>query len=170
MKTNVVGGRFAFSARASRYLGAIALIGALALLPGDVRAQALDDLGSGTRVSLTTNWGDRYTGILHRTSTDSLLVQPDGWSGSIRLPVAGIEQLDRSLGKYQTTERVALHGALGALAGLAFGLAIANEQPHSGPEYRGNRVMVGGSLGALAGIVHGILTPPERWQQVSIHR
>lgn len=157
----------------------VALVLALVLPPGALAAQSADvRAGDRVRLDAPALGVFRLTGLVARTSGDTLLVEVDD-SGRI-LPVATdlVSKLAVSLGRTPrgdlVRQGVVAGGAAGAVVGATIGLTgdedcriIAGQRKCEADAGTAvGAAAVGAVLGAVLGGAIGLLRPAERWVDV----
>lgn len=155
---------------------AVALL-AITCLAAPVPAQRNDSLQVGVRYRVTlpefagrpgpqfrqSRW---LTGELVGRHADSLVLRPHPTTGTVSVPLASVDRLERSRGVSRATS--AFEGAVGgALAGALFG-AIAYGIDSRDSEFNSRWEAIGTSAAFTAGVglVVGLLFPSERWKRV----
>ena len=110
--------------------------------------------------------GRLLAGALVERRGDSLVLRPHPTTGSVAVPLASVERLEKSRGISRIAS--AVEGAVGAaVAGALFGLVLY-EFDVRGSGYNTRWQAVGTSAGnaALGGFAVGLLFPAERWKRV----
>lgn len=143
-----------------------------AFAPALLQAQGPVRPGERVRVLAPSTADSLIVGRVVALDSTSLLLAPAPSGGSLRLPVAGIQQLEVSRGRGRSTLQGALLGTgIGAAASYAVVHASVRE---SSCDYLCGAAEAGGAiLGGTAGLVVGALIGnrsrgPERWQRVPL--
>ena len=132
--------------------------------------------GPGSRVRVTAPLYDMRgaTGVVMRLTTDSITIERDGWPRDVTLPVDRLSRLEVSTGKLRSHgffRGAGLGLIIGALVGATFG---GVQYLSSSDELRGLHIVAGGIVGAGAGLIVGgivgVARPPDRWENVPLHR
>ena len=142
------------------------------LLPVRLPAQAPPAIGVGARIRVWTPDMRKVTGRVEASTADLLVVQPDGTTASVSLPVASLSRIDISRGLPSRAHSAWTRARWGALIGAvpgAISLGLQHEQVGGGSSAARAAALgawSGGLFGGLIGAVVGAARPGEDWERV----
>ena len=142
------------------------------LLPAPLSAQAIPAFDVGSRIRV---WGSdmrTVTGRVEASTSDTLLLQPDGKTVAVSIRVATLTRIDIS-GGMRSRKTSAWRGArwgaaIGGVPG-AISLGLQHEQVGGGTSVAKAAALgawSGGLFGGLIGAAVGALFPGEKWERV----
>jgi hypothetical protein len=149
----------------------LTLIVVVCLWPGQLSAQA-PAIDVGARVRVSTSEMRNVTGRVEASTSDTLVLQPDGKTASVSLPVATLISIEISRGARSRTESAWKRARWGALIGAvpgAISLGLQREQVGEGSSVAKAAALgawSGGLFGGLVGAVVGAAHPGENWERV----
>ncbi len=149
----------------------VSAVGLLAIV-GPVMAQQVQGLASGARVRVWTlePHSERRVGTLVALRRDSLLMQLDGDTDTMRIARAAVTRIDASEGR---RSHVVTGLILGAAAGGTTGYFIGKGLDNTSVCGSGCEWLVAGPLAGVGGVLGGLLgavTRTDRWKEVTHER
>ena len=146
----------------------------LVFAPGRAPAQEAAALPLGVRVRISTANGE-VVGTLARLRDDTVGVVPEGETLQLAVPLAELDALEVSRGRFRRTGRGAVIGlGTGLTLGVVTAVALCGDDrcESSGGEWTGVAVGLLGLGGAVTGLGLGALIGSfirqEKWREVSI--
>lgn len=138
-----------------------------------VRSMAEEqEVERGERIRVKTLAGDRLTGRVAETSSDTIVIELDGDSGSRSIPKGDLASIEtgaprsRSRGAWSKAKWGALIGAVSGTT-LGFQHEQVGEDGASVAEAIALGAWSGGLFGGLIGAAIGALSPAEEWVKVN---
>lgn len=148
------------------------LILIVCLLPVQLAAQATPAIDVGARIRVWTSDMRKFTGRVEALTSDILVLQPDGQTASVSMPVATLIRIEISRGLLSRKNSAWRHAKWGAVIGAvpgAISLGLQHEQVGGGSSVAKATALgawSGGLFGGLIGAVVGAAHPGENWERV----
>jgi len=148
------------------------LIVLVALSPVRLAAQAAPAIDVGARVRVWTSDTRKVTGRVEALTSDTLVVQPEGMTASVSMPVSTIMRVDVNRGLLSRKTSAWRRAKWGALIGSvpgAISLGLQHEQVGGGSSVTKAAALgawSGGLFGGVIGAVVGAAHPSENWERV----
>jgi hypothetical protein len=148
------------------------LVAVVCLCPVQLAGQAPLAIDAGARIRVRTSDMREVTGRAEAFTSDTLVLQPDGQTASVSLPVVSLTRIDISRGvlsRKSSAWRRARWGALiGAVPG-AVSLGLQHDQVGGGSSVGKAAALgawSGGLFGGVIGALVGAVRPGENWERV----
>ena len=142
------------------------------LLPVQLSAQAIAAINVGARIRVWTSDMRKVTGRVEAFSPDTLVLEPDGKTAAVSMPVATLVGIEISRGllsrKKSAWNRARWGAVIGAVPG-AISLGLQHEQVGGGSNVAKASALgawSGGLFGGLIGAVVGAVHQGENWERV----
>jgi len=142
------------------------------LLPLQLAAQTTPAIDAGARIRVWTPEMRKVTGRVEARTSDTLVLQPDGQTISISIPLVSLIRIEISRGLQSPKSSAWRHAKWGALIGAvpgAVSLALQHEQVGGGSSVGKAAALgawSGGLFGGLIGAAFGAAHRGEKWERV----
>ena len=144
----------------------------ICLLPVQLSAQAIAAIDVGARIRVWTSDMRKVTGRVEALTSDTLVLEPDGKTAAVSMPVATLIGIEISRGlvsrKKSAWKGAKWGAAIGAVPG-AISLGLQHEEVGGGSSVAKASALgawSGGLFGGLIGAVVGAVHQGENWERV----
>jgi hypothetical protein len=150
------------------------VLAVLVAAPTQIRAQDPPPIDPGARVRVSTSSAadERIVGTLAALQSEALVVDVEGHSEPVTLPVASVTRLEVSTGrKSKTATGAGIGFGIGAAAGTVLALMFCSDPDNAcgAGSFLGGSVLLG-LPGAGVGALIGSGIKVERWETVPLDR